>query len=91
MNTHKSAGKIKQSRLSGLVSLMWQVMSATGNGYKRNSLRHTGKDDDRRNDKLHEISYIDANEKQAIKHEAFMFPETKLERAARLHKIGLRR
>jgi hypothetical protein len=31
---------------------MWRVMTATGNGYHRQSLRNTGVGKDRRNDKL---------------------------------------
>ena len=34
------------------ISMLWHVMSATGNGYKRHSLRRTGRGDDRREDKL---------------------------------------
>jgi hypothetical protein len=31
---------------------LWHVMARTGNGYRRQSLKHTGIGDDRRKDKL---------------------------------------
>jgi len=34
------------------VSMLWNAMRATGKGYKRHSLRNTGRGDDRRKDKL---------------------------------------
>lgn len=34
------------------VSMLWHAMSVTGKGYRRHSLRNTGKGDDRRKDKL---------------------------------------
>jgi hypothetical protein len=33
------------------VSMLWQAMAKTGKGYRRHSLRRTGKGDDRREDK----------------------------------------
>jgi hypothetical protein len=33
------------------ISKLWQAMAKTGKGYRRPSLRHTGKGDDRREDK----------------------------------------
>lgn len=33
------------------VSMLWHAMRATGHGYKRHSLRHSGRGDDRRTDK----------------------------------------
>jgi hypothetical protein len=36
------------------VVMLWRAMSATGKGYKRDSLRNTGVGDDRRKDKLKE-------------------------------------
>ena len=30
------------------IAMLWRAMSATGNGYKRHSLRRTGRGDDRR-------------------------------------------
>ena len=32
--------------------MQWNVMTRTGKGYRMYSLKHTGKDDDRRADKL---------------------------------------
>lgn len=34
------------------VATLWAAMGKTGRGYRRHSLRHTGKGDDRRKDKL---------------------------------------
>jgi len=34
------------------ITLLREAMAKTGNGYKRHSLRNTGKGDDRRKDKL---------------------------------------
>jgi hypothetical protein len=34
------------------ISMLWHAMRLTGNGYKRHSLRNTGKGTDRRRDKL---------------------------------------
>lgn len=45
--THK-----KPHRLSGWIAMLRQAMAATGHGYMRHSLRHTGIGDDRRADKL---------------------------------------
>lgn len=32
--------------------VLWQAMTKTGHGYRKHSLKHTGKGKDRRNDKL---------------------------------------
>lgn len=34
------------------VSVLWNAMTATGRGYKRQSLRHSGRGEDRRLDKI---------------------------------------
>jgi hypothetical protein len=86
--------KRKTSRLAGYVSLLWQVMGRTGKGYKRHSLRHTGQDDDRRNDKLRETtkSYVDDKGVERVKtvFVPFYRDESKIERAARHLRIGVR-
>jgi hypothetical protein len=33
-------------------ALLWNVMARTGNGYRRHSLRHTGRGDDKRTKKV---------------------------------------
>lgn len=33
-------------------AMLWEVMARTTKGYRRYSLKHTGKDNDRRRDKL---------------------------------------
>ncbi len=33
------------------ISVIWKAMTATGRGYRRHSLRHTGRGEDRRKDK----------------------------------------
>ena len=42
---------IPHGRLAFWVGFLWEVMSSTGRGYRRFSLRHTGEGSDRRNDK----------------------------------------
>lgn len=34
------------------IALLWSAMSKAGKGYRRHSLRHSGRGDDRRKDKL---------------------------------------
>lgn len=34
------------------VALLWEIMATTGKGYKKGSLRNSGKGEDRRADKL---------------------------------------
>ena len=34
------------------IEVLWKAMAKTGNGYKRHSLRNTGRGDDRRKDKF---------------------------------------
>ena len=93
MSSKKSAGKIKHNRLEKWISFIWNVMTETGNGYKRHSLRNTGIDDDRRNDKLHAkevISIEDGEERQKIEHVPFRNGESKIERGARLGTLTLK-
>ena len=40
--------------ISGFVSVVTHAMTHTGKGYKRDSMRNTGRGDDRRKDKLAE-------------------------------------
>lgn len=42
----------EKSLTKNLVSVLWHAMNLTGKGYRRHSLRHTGRGDDRRRDKL---------------------------------------
>lgn len=37
------------------VATLWRAMRETGHGYRRRSLRHTGRGEDRRKDKLEAI------------------------------------
>lgn len=62
MNSRKVSASVKRF-CEAHVAMLWDVMTATGNGYRRNSLRHTGdysfNDDgeivwDRRADKIEE-------------------------------------
>ena len=65
---------VKQTKFLGeWISMLWHAMAATGNGYKRDSLKRTGRGDDRRNDKLR-----------------FASKESKIQRRARLGRIGAR-
>lgn len=41
-----------QSFAASLSRALWQAMGTTGNGYRKHSLRNTGRGDDRRKDKL---------------------------------------
>jgi hypothetical protein len=41
-----------KSQTEQWISMLWHAMAATGNGYRRHSLRHTGRGNDRRKDKL---------------------------------------
>lgn len=77
MSTRLSSHTLKRSRLLGHSELLWHVMSKTGNGYRRDSLRNTGKGTDRRADKLGDTCEV-------------IF-ETKLQRKARLGQIGIRK
>jgi len=63
------------------LTILWDTMGKTGNGYRRHSLHHTGVDGDRRNDKLR-----DTPEGRI----AFNPPESKMVRNARLGRIGVR-
>ena len=42
---------IPRGRLALWIGLLWEVMTRTGRGYRRFSLRRTGVGDDRRDDK----------------------------------------
>lgn len=81
-------------RLQHWTALLWRVMSTTGKGYRRHSLKHTGQDDDRRNDKLRETTeeYLDDKGEKRIKtvFVPFLHDESKIERAARLQRLGVR-
>lgn len=67
------------------VSLLWHVMSATGKGYRRHSLKNTGVDDDRRADKLQ----VKHNSIGVAYTTPFDPPESKAERAARQRRLGV--
>ena len=81
-------------RLQHWTALLWKAMGATGKGYRRHSLKHTGLDADRRNDKMRETTEecTDDEGKQRIKtvFVPFLHDESKTERAARLHRLGVR-
>lgn len=70
--------------------MLWNAMSKTGKGYRRHKLGHTGEHDDRRKDKLREV--LDDNGEKRIKtvFVPFLYDESKIERAARHHRIGVR-
>ena len=53
---------------------LWAAMSATGKGYKKDSLKHTGKKDDRRKNKLLKPGQI----------------ESKFQRRCRLKTVGMK-
>lgn len=57
MNVKRTFGKV-------WAEMLWNVMSTTGHGYKRNSLRHSGEDDDRRKDKLEKPNRMAARYQQ---------------------------
>ena len=38
--------------MKNFIAMLWQVMTITGKGYQKHSLRHTGIGNDRRKDKL---------------------------------------
>lgn len=81
-------------RLQHWTALLWTVMSRTGKGYRRHSLKHTGEGDDRRNDKMRETTeeYTDDKGEKRIKtvFVPFLHDESKIERAARLQRLGVR-
>ena len=60
------------------IQILWQAMQIRGKGYRRHSLKHTGKGGDRRNDKLRDT---------AEGRVPFNPPEGKLLRAARLGRL----
>lgn len=85
--------KHKPRLLTAWVSMLWHAMQVTGKGYKRHSLRNTGRGTDRRSDKLREVR-VPSNDltrpfELVIEHTPFNPPESKLERAARLGRLGL--
>lgn len=47
-----------QGKLGSWVGMMWRIMGHTGEGYRRHSLKNSGKGLDRRNDKLREVASI---------------------------------
>lgn len=81
-------------RLQAWTALLWSVMDHTGKGYRCHSLKHTGEHADRRNDKLRETTeeVLDDSGEKRIKtvFVPFLYDESKIERAARLHKLGVR-
>lgn len=84
---------MKRKPLAGYVAILWQVMSATGKGYKRHSLRNTGIGEDRRHDKLRELQvtkYDDGKERQTSYFVPFEPTESKIQRRARLKTINIR-
>ena len=66
------------------IAILWNAMGKTGNGYKRDSLRHTGKGVDRRNDKLLETTDDDGKRVFVARW------ESKIARRARLGTLGVR-
>ena len=62
--------------------MLWRRMTETGKGYKRDSLRNTGKGTDRRNDKLSEDGKVIYSRYNQLR------PEGKLERKFRLASMG---
>ena len=82
---------VKQTKFLGeWISMLWHAMAATGNGYKRDSLKRTGRGDDRRNDKLRMVESLDAYEKPKVEYVPFASKESKIQRRARLGRIGAR-
>jgi hypothetical protein len=82
------------TRLQHWTAMLWNVMTATGKGYRRHKLGHTGLDDDRRKDKLRETTegYTDEDGTEKIRtvFVPFSYDESKIQRAARLKKLGVR-
>lgn len=66
------------------IEILWAAMHKTGHGYKRHSLRRTGKGLDRRNDKLGESTDADGKVVFVESH------ENKMQRRARLGTLGVR-
>lgn len=91
MSNYRTAGS---RRLDNWIAMLWFAMRTTGNGYKRPSLKHTGVDEDRRNDKLREttegFTKDDGTEGIRTVFVPFLWGESKIERAARHHRIGVR-
>lgn len=86
--------KAGSRRLDGWIAMLWNVMSRTGNGYKRPSLKHTGIEEDRRNDKLRatteEFEKDDGTLGIRPAFVPFLWGESKIERAARHQRLGVR-
>ena len=91
MSNYRTAGT---RRLDNWIAMLWNVMSRTGHGYKRPSLKHTGIDDDRRNDKLRltteEFEDDEGKTQSRPKFVPFINDESKLERRARHGTLGVR-
>ena len=91
MSNYRRAGA---SRLDAWIAMLWNVMSRTGNGYWRPSMKHTGIDDDRRNDKMRETTEEFEKDDGSLGIRPvfvpFIWGESKLERAARHQKLGVR-
>ncbi len=90
MSNYRTAGT---RRLDNWIAMLWNVMSRTGHGYKRPSLKHTGVDDDRRNDKLRETTEEFEREDGTTGIKTvfvpFLYDESKIERAARHQRLGV--
>ena len=86
--------KAGSRRLDGWIAMLWNAMAKTGHGYKRPSLKHTGIDDDRRNDKMRETTGEFEKDDGSLGIRPvfvpFIWGESKIERAARQHRIGVR-
>ena len=90
----RNLSKAGTRRLDAWIARLWNAMSRTGNGYKRPSLRHTGEFDDRRNDKMRETTeeYETPEGEKRLRtvFVPFLLDESKIERAARHQKLGVR-
>ena len=75
--------------LTQYVALLWAIMGSTGKGYHRPSVKHTGNELNRRNDKLREVTGIDEDGKTIVSYQEFYPPESKFQRSCRLGRVGL--
>ena len=76
---------IKPKPLALWIAILWAAMQKTNKGFMHHSLKHTGVDLDRRNDKLSEVPGEDGKTIFVARH------ERKFERDIRLGKLGVRK
>lgn len=89
----RDLSKAGTRRLDGWISMLWNAMAKTGHGYKLPSLKHTGIDDDRRNDKMRETTEEFERDDGSLGIRTVFVPylwgESKIERAARHQRLGV--